>query len=78
MTSLEKKYTETVWVECDECDGKGEALYEVGVRDFEHGGYLEDRLLPCHVCDGKGQLEAEIDEEEMQITVFLENAGSIH
>ena len=78
MTSSDKKYTEVIWAECPECGGEGKGLYEVGVADYDHGGYLEDRLLPCQMCDGRGEVEMEIDEEEMHITVFLENAGSIH
>ena len=41
-------------IECDECDGSGATLYEVGVPDYDHGCYIEDRLLTCQKCLGEG------------------------
>jgi len=47
--------------ECPECFGEGEALYEVGVIDYDHGGYLKDEWQTCQECHGTGQLEVERD-----------------
>ncbi len=47
--------------DCPECFGEGEALYEVGVIDYDHGGYLKDEWQTCQECHGTGQVEVERD-----------------
>lgn len=53
--------TEMFLYECFECDGEGEAVYQVGVRDYDNGGYLRDEWRTCQECHGTGQLEVERD-----------------
>ena len=53
--------TEIFLEDCYECSGQGEAQYEVGVPDYDHGGYLTDEWRTCQRCHGTGQLEVERD-----------------
>ena len=47
--------TEMFLYECFECDGEGEAVYQVGVRDFDNGGYLRDEMPDCYAEAGYWQ-----------------------
>ena len=40
--------TEMFLYECFECDGEGEAVYQVGVRDYDNGGYLPLHAIAAH------------------------------
>ncbi len=46
---------------CPECDGAGEAEYEVAVSApmAWRGGWLEDQLMECQMCHGDGEVEDE-------------------
>ena len=44
-------------LECPECQGSGEAEYEVAVVDYVCGGYYTDQTMTCQLCDGFGLIE---------------------
>jgi ssDNA-binding Zn-finger/Zn-ribbon topoisomerase 1 len=45
--------------DCPECEGSGEAEYEVGVPNYGAwlGGELETRIGECENCNGNGWIE---------------------
>ena len=54
------------WVECPECEGCGEAEYEVAVHASNSNpyGYLTTRLDVCDLCAGRGEIEVEDDADD--------------
>jgi len=51
------------WRDCPECNGTGEAEYEVPVVDHVHGGFLDTEIRECSNCGGSG--EVEFDEDDL-------------
>ena len=56
-----------VWeevLECDWCEGTGTVTGETFRIDYDHGGYLTDKLDTCPDCDGEGHVPVDENAEE--------------
>jgi len=51
-------------VNCPECNGEGEALYERFVVVGPTGGYYEDYKTQCENCNGSGRID--VDDEDVE------------
>ena len=53
-------------VECDECGGEGQAMYEVTRYGGGPGAYspFEDVMMECQKCRGVGYVEVEEEYED--------------
>ena len=54
------------YIECPECEGKGEYEEDRPVICYIHGGFIESQVVECTQCDGEGVIEnKDYDEDEI-------------
>lgn len=52
------------WIDCEECNGTGEILYDISVPMSASvaSGFIDSEWGDCELCNGVGSLEREEDE----------------